>query len=95
MAVYVISSIDVLDETRHGEYRERGKALAEAHGGRYLVSGGAITVLRGDWTPRRLTVVEFDDADSVQAMFDSDEFGELRALAAGTIEGTLLVVEGV
>lgn len=94
MAVYAISSIDVLDEARHGEYRERGTALAEAHGGRTLVSGGAITVLRGDWTPRRLTVVEFEDADSVQAMFDSDEFAELRQLAAGAIEGTLILVEG-
>ncbi|MXV91806.1 MAG: DUF1330 domain-containing protein [Acidimicrobiia bacterium] len=95
MAVYVISSIDVLDEASHGEYHERGEALVEAHGGRYLISGGDVNVLRGDWTPRRLTVVEFDDADSVQAMFASDEFAELRELAAGAVEGTLILVDGV
>ena len=95
MAVYVISSIDVLDEAQHGEYRERGKALVEAHGGRYLVDGGDITLLRGDWTPRRLSVIEFDDADSVQAMFGSDEFAALRELAAGTIEGSLILVDGI
>ncbi len=95
MAVYIISSIDVLDEERHGEYRERGKALIAAHGGRYLVDGGAITMLRGDWRPRRLTVIEFEDAESVQAMVASDEFAELRKLAAGTIEGNLLIVDGV
>ena len=95
MAVYAISSIDVLDEARHSEYRERGRALIEAHGGRYLVDGGDITLLRGDWRPRRLVVVEFDDDDSMQAMFASDEFAELRELADGAIEGTLILVDGV
>lgn len=95
MATYVISSIDVLDEARHGEYRARGRALAEAHGGRYLVDGGAVDVLRGDWTPRRLTVVEFEDADNLQAMLESEELAEIRKMVAGAIEGTLIVVEGV
>lgn len=95
MAVYLISSIDVIDEARHGEGHERAKALVAAHGGRYLVTGGDINVLRGDWTPRRLTVIEFEDNDSVQAMFESDEFAELRGLVASAIEGDLIVAEGV
>ena len=94
MAVYAISSIDVLDEARYSEYRERGKALVEAHGGRYLVDGGAVTVLRGDWNPRRFSVIEFVDAASVQAMIDSDEAAELREVAANTIEGILILAEG-
>ena len=95
MAVYLVSSIDVTDEERYEEYHERGMALVEDYGGRYLVSGGDTRVLRGDWTPRRLTIVEFDDAASVEAMFASDEFALLRELAAGAVEGTLLQVEGV
>lgn len=95
MAAYTISNINVLDEARYGAYRERGKALVEAHGGRYLVSGGAVTTLRGDWDPQRLVVVEFEDAESVQAMFDSDEFAELRELLSGAIEGTLIVADGI
>ena len=95
MAVYLISSIDVTDEERYEEYHERGMALVENHGGRYLVSGGDARVLRGDWTPRRLTIVEFDDTASVATMFASDEFAMLRELAAGTVEGTLVQVEGV
>ena len=95
MAVYLISSIDVLDEARYEEYHERGIALAENHGGRYLVSGGDTTVLRGDWSPRRLTIIEFEDGDRVDALFASDEFANLRQIAKGTVERTLVRVDGV
>lgn len=95
MAVYLISSIDVLDKDRYEDYREAGQALMEAHGGKYLVSGGDTTVLRGDWTPRRLTICEFPDGDSVDALFESDGFARLRELSDGAITGTLVRVEGV
>ncbi|MCY3662574.1 MAG: DUF1330 domain-containing protein [bacterium] len=95
MAAYLISSIDVIDEDSYEEYQERGMALLENYGGRYLVSGGDVKLLRGDWRPRRLILVEFDSADDIEAMFASDEFVNLRELASGAIEGTLIQVEGV
>ncbi len=93
MAVYLVSSIDVVDEAGYEEYHERTEALVSNHGGRYLVTGGETIVLRGDWTPQRLTIIEFDDAGSVEAMFESDEFARLRELAAGTVQGTLVRVD--
>ena len=95
MAVYLISRIDVLDKERHEEYRERGQALMESHGGRYLVSGGRTTALRGDWSAQRLTIIEFDDADSLDALLASDELARLQALAADTITGDLIRIEGI
>ena len=92
MAVYLISSIDVTDEADHDEYHAQGEALVSNHGGKYLVNGGRIEVLRGDWTPRQVTIIEFDDASSVQTMFESDDFARLRELAEGTVEGCLVRV---
>ncbi|MCE2532372.1 MAG: DUF1330 domain-containing protein [Acidimicrobiia bacterium] len=93
MAVHLISSIDVDDEAGYEEFHERSEALVSNHGGRYLVIGGETSVLRGDWSPQRLTLIQFDDADSVEAMFDSDEFARLRELAAGTVQGNLVRVD--
>ncbi len=50
-------------------------------------------MLRGEWTPRQITIIEFDDAGSVDAMFESDDFARLRELAAGTVEGCLVRVD--
>lgn len=93
MAVYLISSIDITDEVDHDEFREQGEALVSNHGGRYLVNGGRIEVLRGEWTPRQVTIIEFDEGDSVEAMFESDDFARLRELAEGIVEGCLVRVD--
>ena len=93
MPVYLISRIDVTDEDAHDEYHEQGEALVGNHGGRYLVNGGSIEVLRGEWTPRHVTIIEFDEADSVETMFESDDFARLRELAEGIVEGCLVRVD--
>ena len=51
--------------------------------------------LRGDWTPRRLIIVEFEELSDLRAMLDSDEFARLRELAAGAIDGDLVFVDGI
>ncbi len=58
-------------------------------------TAAASTCSGGDWTPRHLTVVEFEDADNLRAMFESEELAEIRKMVAGAIEGTLIAVDGV
>ena len=58
MAGYVIIVSDITDEALFAEFLERVGATVEAHGGRYLVRGGAIEIADGDWAPDRLVVIE-------------------------------------
>ena len=94
MAVYLISSVDVTDDTGYEEYHDQAEALVNNYRGKYLVNGGSTAVLRGEWMPREVTIIEFADDGSVEAMFDSDEFARLRELAAGNVEGCLVRVDG-
>ncbi len=95
MAVYLVSSITVRDEEQQEDYEDRGLALLESYGGRTLVDSGSINILRGDWTPRRLIIVEFEEMDDLRAMLNSDEFARLRELAADAIDGDLVFVDGI
>jgi uncharacterized protein (DUF1330 family) len=45
MAAYIYASIDLTDPVAYEQYRQRVPALIAAHGGRYLVRGGAARVL--------------------------------------------------
>ena len=63
MAGYVIVHNEITDEPLFAEFRQRVAATIEAHGGRYLVRGGATEVIDGDWVPERIVVVEFDSVD--------------------------------
>ena len=92
MAGYVIVNDDITDEAVFAEFRERVGATVEAHGGRYLVRGGATEVADGDWTPGRLVVIEFDSIEQARAWISSPEYTEIRARSASA---SVIIAEGV
>ena len=53
MAAYIYGNIEVTDPQLYEEYRRDVPALIAAHGGRYLVRGGAVTVLEGGGSPQQ------------------------------------------
>ena len=67
----------------------------EAHGGRYLVRGGPITLYGGDLAPARAAVVEFDSPEQAKALLESPRFSELRKLRSQFVKTSAFVVEGV
>ena len=52
---------------RSGANLDQVPAIVKAHGGKYLVRGGTHEVIRGDWTPDRLVVLEFDTVEQAKA----------------------------
>jgi len=95
MPAYVIASVsETHDDEALAEYRRRNTAAVEAHGGRFLVRGGAMEVLEGDWAPLRVVVIEFDDMDAARAWYESDEYRAAIPIRQGASTTGLIVVEG-
>jgi uncharacterized protein (DUF1330 family) len=96
MPAYVIASVrSASDQDALAEYRRRNTDAVAAHGGRFLVRGGAVEVLEGQWDPLRVVVAEFPDADAARAWWTSDEYEPLKALRRGASETDIVLVEGV
>ena len=91
----VIDTADVRDRALFGEYVERVPAVVESHGGRYLVRGGAMESVQGDWRPGRLVVVEFDSVDLARAWQESPDYAELRRMLNASTDTSVVLVEGV
>ena len=71
-------------------------AVIAAHGGRYLVRGGATEVLEGDVQPLRQVILEFPDMAQLKAFYNSPAYQLLVAVRQGaTRGGHLLAIEGV
>ena len=51
MPAYVVVQITVEDPVRYAEYRRIAPPSIAAHGGRYIVRGGACEILEGSWPP--------------------------------------------
>ena len=69
-------------------------ATITAHGGRFLVRGGAVEVLEGGFVPRRVLVLEFPDADALKRWYRSPEYRPLLALRKRASKGSLYMAEG-
>ena len=95
MAAYIHGDIEVTDAAAYEDYRRQVPAIIAAYGGRYLVRGGAITVLEGDLTPRRQVFLEFPDMDAVLAFYNSPEYAPLKDLRQRISAGNLVAIEGV
>ena len=94
MPVYVIIDIAVIDQGLYEEYVARVPAVVEQYGGRYLVRGGEVVALAGDWQPERIVVLEFESSDQAQEYLTSPEYLALAPLRQKSITSRAIIVPG-
>ncbi|MDP3082632.1 MAG: DUF1330 domain-containing protein [Rubrivivax sp.] len=94
MAAYVIADIEVTDAALYDDYRKQVAATITAHGGRFLVRGGAAQLLEGERLPQRTVVLEFPDMAHLQTWYASPEYAPLIVLRQRASKGSLMSVEG-
>ena len=96
MAAYLIVESQVTDPDLFKRYMGAAPEVVKAYGGEYLVRGGAMAVLEGDWQPPRLTVIRYPSFEQAKAMYDSPGYTAARALRQGTTACfNMVLVEGV
>lgn len=95
MPAYVIALVEILQPERYPEYKEHASRAIVAFGGRYIVRGGRVEVLEGEWAPKRTVILEFDNMERARAWWNSEEYREGKALRQAIARSTLLLVEGV
>jgi uncharacterized protein (DUF1330 family) len=95
MPAYVINDMEVADAVTFDEYRKLSPATVALYGGRFLARGGATQTLEGDWSPKRLVIIEFDSIERARAWIDSPEYAPARKLRRASARSNLIVTEGV
>ncbi len=95
MAAYVVVDIGVTDPVGYEEYKVLAAPTVAAYGGRYIARGGRVARLEGDWTPRRVVILEFPSMEQAQAWWASPEYSAARAVRQRTATANMVVVEGV
>jgi uncharacterized protein (DUF1330 family) len=94
MPAIVIADVEITDAAGFEEYRARVPATIAQYGGRYLVRGAATEVKEGDWSPRRLIVLEFPSLARAREWFASPEYAPLIVLRQRSAKTKLVFAEG-
>jgi uncharacterized protein (DUF1330 family) len=95
MAVYAVVNVRVTDPARYEEYRDKAPATIAHYGGRYLVRGGTVEALEGEWDPERLVILEFGSMGRLREWYDSPEYAPLKRLRGEAAATQFVVVEGL
>jgi uncharacterized protein (DUF1330 family) len=94
MPAYVVTEIDVHDPVRYEEYKKMSLASLQPFGGRFIVRGGKVETLEGNWSPKRFVVVEFPTVERAKAWWSSPEYASAKKLRQETASSQMIVVEG-
>lgn len=95
MAAYVIVDIEVTDPQPYEEYRRQVPPLVAKYGGKYLARGGEMEMLEGDWTPKRLVVLEFPSFEQAKEFYYSDEYEPVKNIRLNATNSKMVLVDGV
>jgi uncharacterized protein (DUF1330 family) len=95
MPAYVIVETDIHDPEQYERYKEASPGAVAAGGGRFLVRGGELCVLEGDWQPKRLVMLEFDSLDAAKRFYASPAYEDAKRLREGAADLKMVAVEGI
>jgi uncharacterized protein (DUF1330 family) len=95
MAAYIVVEVEVRDAERYEDYKRMVPLTLTPYGGRFIVRGGEAEALEGEWSPKRVVIVEFPSVERAKAWWSSAEYAEAKALRQATAHSRMIVVAGV
>ncbi len=93
-AFFLYDLIEVIDDAKMAEYREKVFENVEHFGGTYRVVGGEQQTLEGDWKLNFPVVIEFDDKASALNWYNSPEYAALKTLRLEGARGNGILIDG-
>ncbi len=95
MSAYVIFDVEIRDPAAYQEFMAGVKPALEQAGAKYLARGGAHKVYEGDWTPRRIVLLEFPSVEAWESFYDGPVYQSLKAVRDACSSARLVGVEGL
>lgn len=92
MAVSVIIEItEIYDQSMYDIYTKEVGSIIAKYGGKYIVKSTKILPLSGNWEPRKVIVIKFDDIENVNKCFQSDEYKAIKKFREQSTSGKAMI----
>ena len=95
MAAYVIFDVDIRDANRYQDFMKQVKPALDAAGARYLARGGVHKVYEGDWSPRRIVLLEFPSLAAWESFYFGPVYQGIKSVRDECSSARLVSVEGL
>lgn len=95
MSAYLITDVEITAPALYGQFLEQMTPTVDSYGGRFIVRGGGIEAIWGDWAPKRLAILEFDSTERAKSWLSSPEFTALDEIRTKSSNIKMIIVEGL
>ena len=95
MPAYVISEVEILEESAAARYRELASASIGKYGGRYLARAADPAVVEGREASGKIVLVEFPSLHQAREWYSSAEYAEALGFRDAALRRRLMFVDGV
>jgi len=93
-AYFLFDNVEVTDAVALAEYFPQAAKLVAEHGGRYLAVDAVPEVVEGDPGLTSVVLMEFPDADSARAWYESDAYRPVRAIRHRAARNNAVLIDG-
>jgi uncharacterized protein (DUF1330 family) len=93
-AYFLFDNVEVHDPAALVRYAEQASKLVAEHGGRYLAAAVAPEVFEGDPGLTSVVLIEFPDADTARAWYESPDYRPLKEVRQRAVRNTAVLIDG-
>ena len=94
MKAFVIVQEIIHDQTMFDAYRKDVMATLLEFGGQFIVRGGKLTVVEGEWPHQRTIIVEFPSRVAAETWYSSPAYQKVLPLRLKSSKCNLVIVDG-
>ncbi len=76
-------------------YLQKVKSVVEKFGGEYLVRGGEMNIIEGDWPNERNIVIKFPSREKAMEWYNSEEYKPIRQIRHDNAVSNSVIVDGI
>jgi uncharacterized protein (DUF1330 family) len=94
MAAYLIyARREITNDEISKQYSQQVLPQIREFGGELVVARGAVHALEGDWLPRSVTILRFDDRKALMRWYESPEYAPLKQMRLDSNIGDMIVID--
>ncbi len=94
MSAFVILDLSIHDPEEFVKYQKLAPPTVSAYNGKFIVRGGHLTPLEGEWKPERLVIIEFETVEKAKEWYNSEAYKNASIHRNNAATSKILIVEG-
>ena len=93
-AYFLFDNVEVRDPAALASYAKQAAKTVADHGGRYVATNVPPDVVEGDPGLKSVVLIEFPDADSARAWYESPAYKPLKAIRHRAVRNNAVLITG-